>query len=68
MSVPTMRTAAGALEILKKEDPGTAVTLRQIRRMIVTGQIPCVPVGRKKLINMEHLYRCLEEGEVYRDF
>lgn len=61
---PRMRTAAGALAILKEEDPGTAVTLRQIRRMINTGQIPCLPVGRKKLINMEHLYKCLEKGVV----
>lgn len=61
---PRMRTAAGALAILKEEDPGTAVTLRQIRRMINTGQIPFVPVGRKKLINIEHLYKCLEKGVV----
>lgn len=61
---PRMRTAAGALAILKEEDPGTAVTLRQIRAMINTGKIPHVPVGRKKLINMEHLYKCLEKGVV----
>lgn len=50
-----MRTAEGALEIIKQQDPDTAVTLRMIRRLINTGALPHVPVGRKKLINVDGL-------------
>lgn len=49
MSAPRMRTAPGALEIIKELDPGTAVTLRYIRRLIATETVPHVDVGRKKL-------------------
>lgn len=59
---PRMRTAAGALNIIKAEDPETAVTLRYIRRLIVAGAVPCVPVGRKKLINVDMLMSYLERS------
>ncbi len=52
---PRMRTAEGALQIIKAEDPQTAVTLRQIRALINTGTIPHIPVGRKKLVNVDTL-------------
>ena len=55
-----MRTAEGALQIIKEMDPETAVTLRSIRRLINTGTIPCVPVGRKKLVNVDGLLAYLE--------
>ena len=55
-----MRTAEGALQIIKQQDPETAVTLRAIRRLINTGAIPCVPVGRKKLVNVDGLISYLE--------
>ena len=60
-----MRTAEGALQIIKERDPETAVTLRSIRRLINTGTIPCVPVGRKKLVNVDGLLAYLEgKGEI----
>ena len=60
-----MRTAEGALQIIKEMDPETAVTLRSIRRLINTGTIPCVPVGRKKLVNVDGLLAYLEgKGEI----
>lgn len=55
-----MRTAEGALQIIKEMDPGTAVTLHYIRRLINTGSLPYVPAGKKKLINVEHLLAYLE--------
>lgn len=54
-----MRTAEGALQIIKDQDPDTAVTLRLIRRLISTGEFPSVPVGRKKLINVDALLEYL---------
>ena len=62
MTAPRLRTAEGALEIIKAEDPETAVTLRYIRRLIAVGTVPQVPVGRKKLINVDKLLAYLEEG------
>ena len=54
-----MRTAEGALQIIKEQDPDTAVSLRFIRRLIATGEFPSVPVGRKKLINVDALLEYL---------
>ena len=40
MTTPRMRTAEGALAVIKTEDPETAVTLRAIRGLINTGKVP----------------------------
>lgn len=58
--MPRMRTATGALEIIKQQDPDSAVTLRTIRRLINTGELHYVPVGRKKLVNVDELLEYLE--------
>lgn len=63
MAAPRMRTAEGALEIIKAEDPETAVTLRYVRHLIATGAVPYVPVGRKKLVNVDRLLAYLENGD-----
>lgn len=55
MAIPRIRTAPGALEIIQAEDPGTAITLRCIRRLIATGAVPHIDVGRKKLVNVDEL-------------
>ena len=60
MTAPRLRTAEGALEIIKAEDPDTAGTLRHVRRLIATGAVPHVPVGRKKLVNVDKLLAYLE--------
>ena len=60
MPTPRMRTAPGALEIIKQMDPDTAVTLRYIRRLIATETVPHVDVGRKKLVNVDQLIKFLE--------
>ena len=56
---PRMRTAEGALTIIKAQDPNTAITLRYVRRLISTGEFPSVSVGRKKLINVDALLEYL---------
>ena len=60
MTPPRMRTAEGALAIIKESDPDTAVTLRYIRRLIATGTVASLPVGRKKLVNVDALIAFLE--------
>ncbi|MBQ9408526.1 MAG: hypothetical protein IJU28_03940 [Clostridia bacterium] len=60
MNPPRMRTAEGALAIIKESDPDTAVTLRYIRRLIATGAVSSLAVGRKKLVNVDALIAFLE--------
>ena len=55
MTTPRMRTAEGALAVIKTEDPETAVTLRAIRGLINTGKVPHVPVGKKRLVDVDQL-------------
>ena len=64
MPTPRMRTAEGALAVIKAAAPGTAVTLRFIRGLIKTGTVPHVPVGRKKLVDVDRLLDYLK-GENY---
>ena len=55
-----MRVPAQALEELRKDDPGTPVTLNMIRTLIRRGTIPSVQVGRGRLINYDALLHYLE--------
>lgn len=57
-----MRTAEGALTIIKEADPESAVSLRCIRRLINTGAVPHVAVGCKKLVNVDKLLGYFEGG------
>lgn len=55
-----MRFPAKALEELKKDDPGTPVTLHFIRALVRQGLVPCVKVGRRWLLNYDALLAYLE--------
>ena len=59
MAIPRMRTAEGVLAEIKAEDPGTEVTLHFIRHLIHTEKVPVVPVGRKKLVNVDDVLALL---------
>ena len=63
---PRVRTVPQALEEIKKVDPNTAITLRALRRMVSTGEIPSVNIASKRLIDMgllfEHLSCYNSEG------
>lgn len=48
-----MRTIPEAYAHLLKEDPETAITKTALRRMVVSGAIPSVKVGRKYLVPLE---------------
>ena len=64
MALPRMRTAPEAIREIQREDPGTAFTLRALRRMIAAGEIPVVEVCSKKLINLDTLLDYLSGGSV----
>lgn len=40
---------------IKLNDPDTAITLCGLRRLVQTGVIPSVQIGRKRLINYDNL-------------
>ncbi len=62
--LPRMRTAVEAVEELRKYDSGTAVTVHAVRRMIKSGELPCVHAGKKQLINMQILIDVLNGSYV----
>ena len=60
----TMRTIPAAAEYLREKDPATALTRNAIRNLVLTGQIPHVRIGSKRLVAMEDLLEYLETGTV----
>lgn len=50
-----MRTISQAAAWFEEIDSGTALTKTAIRRLVLTGVIPHVPVGNKRLIALEDL-------------
>lgn len=59
---PPMRGVKQAVQEVKAADPNTALTERGLRRMILTGAIQHVAIGRKYLVNMNVLYAYLQGG------
>lgn len=55
MPAPRMRTIKGAVAFLKEQDPGSEITEYYIRRLVKTGEIPSLPVGCKRLIDVDQL-------------
>lgn len=64
MAMPRMRTAEKVLEEIKKQDPGTELTVSYIRRLIKAEAVPVVCVGRKKLVDVDALIEKLADGYV----
>lgn len=54
--VPRLRTIPKALEEIQQADPDTALTMRALRRMVNTGELPTVAINSKRLINMNLLF------------
>lgn len=50
-----MRTLPQVVEIIKKEDPESRLTLRGLRRLLNEGRIPYTSVGNMKLIDIDRL-------------
>lgn len=58
-NIARMRTIRGILEMLKAEDPDTAIKESFIRRLVATGQVSSLKVGNKVLINYDEVVRYL---------
>lgn len=50
-----MRTLAETMTYIKSQDPQTALTPCALRSMVLSGKIPFVQVGRKRLIDLDTL-------------
>ena len=55
-----LRTLTETYNHIKENDAETAVTPSALRRMVVSGQIPCVKVGKKYLIDLDVLFEFLK--------
>jgi hypothetical protein len=55
-----IRTLSEAYNYIKDMDPETAITRNALRRMVVSGNVPCVKAGKKYLIDMDVLFEYLK--------
>lgn len=53
--VPRLRTLSDTYAFIKDIDPDTAVTANAIRCLVVSGQVSSVKVGKKYLVDVDHL-------------
>ena len=53
--MPRMRTIDQASDWLRETDPDTALTKTALRRLVTTGQLPCVRIGQKYLLDLDVL-------------
>lgn len=56
-----MRTITEAHNELIQKDPNTSVSKRALDRLIREGKVPCIRIGRKRLINMDMLENYLRQ-------
>ena len=61
--LPRMRTIGEAAAMLKAMDPDTAVTEYYIRQLVLTGALPHVCAGCKRMINFDRLLDYLREAQ-----
>jgi hypothetical protein len=58
-----MRTLSQAYTEIKSADPGTALTPYALRRAVLSGAVPCVHAGRKRLIDIDRVMEHLSAAE-----
>jgi hypothetical protein len=69
-NIPRMRTLPKAYAEIKALDPNTAFTMRALRRMVNTGELPVVQINSKKLINLDlllNMLSCYTESAIRDD-
>ena len=61
-SLPIMRTMTGCMELLRKDDPDSGLTMHALRELVLSGKVPYVRCGVKYLVNygklLEYLATC----------
>lgn len=61
-TIVRMRTIDQCADYLKATDPETALTKTALRRLVTTGAVPSVKVGKKYLIALENIDAYLSGG------
>lgn len=61
-TLPPMRGIQQAYNEIKASDADTALSLKGLRTLVITGCIPSVRIGNKYLINMDVLKEYLSKG------
>jgi len=59
-----MRTLREAIDHIKAVDPDTALTYHALRELVLSGNIPHLSIGKKRLVNLDEIERHLTEGSV----
>lgn len=60
--LPRIRGIKDAAAELKQADPNTPIREKTLRRLILSGSIPSIKVGRRYYINMDVLADCMAKG------
>lgn len=55
-----LRTLTETYNHIKDMDAETAITPNALRRLVVSGNVPCVRVGKKYLIDLDVLFEYLK--------
>lgn len=58
-----MRTIKQTIEYIRAEDPETALTESALKRLVSSGAIPSVKVGRKRLLSLDVLSEVLKSAK-----
>ena len=58
-----MRLFDEAVQEIKKLDPQCAISKNFVRQLVLSGKIPCVMAGRKRLINFDALLDYLQNPQ-----
>jgi hypothetical protein len=59
-----LRTLDAAIEEIKTRDPQCSLTRYALRQAVLEGRIPCVMVGRKRLIDVSRVFAYLTGEDV----
>lgn len=54
-NLPRMRFPKQAVEELRRIDPDTPIKVGYVRKLVRTGAIPSVPIGNRRLLNLDVL-------------
>ena len=53
--LPRMRTITETIKLLREQDPDTCLTETALRRMVISGELPSVRVGKKYLLDIDRV-------------
>lgn len=61
MALPRMRTIKECAAYFFERDNQTSINACMLRKMVISGEVPCIKVGKKYLINLDNLIDQLEQ-------